>query len=216
MRKERRMKRQFHELMLRRFLVAFLLATVAAPTCLAQPASVVQDSAATKKILGLFDTLRKAQEKKAQGSPIPVSFQLSDAEVNEYSRYALKATPRPGLESVNVKIFAHNYLSTFTVVDFSAVERWKPGTIPGILRPVLNGKKSIWVDYRFETKSSALTFTVVKAYYQNLRIPAFVVERLIGIVAARQPERYDTSKPLPLPFGLRQISTSDHLLMGTN
>jgi hypothetical protein len=30
------------------------------------------------------------------------------------------------------------------------VEKWKPGTIPAILRPVLNGKKSILVDYRFE------------------------------------------------------------------
>jgi len=202
--------------MLSCFVAACFLVAGGALTCLAQPAAVVPAPAATTKILSLFDTLRTAEAKRAQGSPVRVNFQLSDGEINEYARYALKTTPRPGLESATVKIFPHNYVSTFSVVDFTAVERWKPGTIPTLLLPVLNGKKSIWVDYRFEIKNSALTFTVVKAYYQNLRIPAFVVEKLIGIVAARQPERYDTSKPLILPFGLRQISTGDHLLMGTN
>jgi hypothetical protein len=54
--------------------------------------------------------------------------------------------PPPGLDSVTIKAFPHNYISPLTVVDFDAVEKWKPSTIPGILRPVLSDKKSIWVD----------------------------------------------------------------------
>jgi hypothetical protein len=198
------------------YFVAALLAASAALPCLAQSPPAFPTPAAATKILTLFDQLRSAEAKRAQGSPVHVTFQLSDSEMNEYVRYALKITPRPGLESFSAKISAHNYVSTFTIVDFTAVERWKPGTIPPLLRPVLTGKKSIGVDWQFEARNSSLQFTVVKAYYENLRIPAFVVEKLIGIVAARQPERYDTSKPLTLPFGLRQISTSDHLLLGTN
>jgi hypothetical protein len=46
-------------------------------------------------------------------------------------RYALRTTPRPGVQSLTIKSsLPHNYVSTFTVVDFDAVERWKPGTIP--------------------------------------------------------------------------------------
>jgi hypothetical protein len=117
---------------------------------------------------------------------------------------------------VSVKFFPANYVSTYTVVDFDAVERWKPGTIPFLLKPVLNGRKAIWVDYRFKTENGKVTFAVEKAYFQKLRIPAYAVEKMIQVVAARQPERYDTTKPVPLPFGLRKVETSDKLVMGQN
>jgi hypothetical protein len=42
------------------------------------------------------------------------------------------------------------------------------------------------------------------------------VGKVIQIVAARQPEHYDTSKPLPLPFGLRQAWTENHIVKGNN
>ena len=168
------------------------------------------------KFFSLFDQLRNAEALNAHGGPQPVSFRLSDSEINEYMQYSLRATPRPGLESVTVKIFPANYISTFTVVDFDAVERWHSGTIPALLRPALNGKKSIWVDYRISAQDSKIGFSVEKAYFQNTRLPAFFVEKMIQSVAARQPEKYDTSKPLPIPFGLRQMWTSDHLIQGQN
>jgi hypothetical protein len=168
------------------------------------------------KVLGLFEQLRTADAARTQGKPRRVTFQLADAEINEYMRYALHATPRPGLESVTIKVFPQNYVSTFAVIDFDAVERWKPGTIPGMLRPVLSGKKSISVDYRFQTANAKITFSVEKASYQNVWVPAFVVEKLIQIIASRQPEKYDASKPLPLPFGLQRVWTGGHLIQGEN
>jgi hypothetical protein len=170
---------------------------------------------AARKFLGLFEELRSAQAHPG-GAARPVSFALSDADINEYMRYALRATPRPGMDSVTVRIFPRNYVSTFTVVDFDAVERWSPGTIPYLLRPILRGKQSIWVDYRFAAANSTIAFSVEKAYYGKVRLPAFLVAKVIEIVAARQPEHYDTSKALPLPFGLRQAWTEDHVVKGNN
>ena len=169
------------------------------------------------KFLQLFDQLRAAQTTHQ-----PVALRLADSEINDYMRYSLHAVPRPGLESVTVKIFPANYISTFTVFDFDALfgpdsqARWRPGTIPTLLRPVLNGRKSIWIDYRFHTQGSMLTFSVEKARFQDLPIPALLMNKVIQIVAARQPEKYDTSKPVPIPFGLRQLWTSDHVIEGHN
>lgn len=168
-----------------------------------------------QKFLGIFQQLRESETQPAAVRR-HVSFALSDREINDYIRYSLRRTPRPGLDSVTVKIFPHNYLSTFTEVDFDAVQRWKPGTISGILRPILHGKQSIWVDYRFTAANSKITFSVEKAYYNKVRLPAFFVEKIIQIVAARQPEHYDTSKPLPLPFSLRQVWTEDQMVKGNN
>ena len=178
-------------------------------------ASTPTPPAAATKILDLFDRLRAAQDPDATGDR-HVAFKLSETEINDYMRYALKTTPRPGLDSVTIKFFPKDYISTFTRVDFDAVERWHPGTIPAVLRPILKGKKTIWVDCRIHTEDSKMTFTVEKARYEDMALPAFFVEKMIQIVAARQPEKYDTSKPLPLPFGLAKVSTEEHILQGHN
>jgi len=203
------------EISMRLFVYSMILmGAVILPALAAEP--TLPPPPVAEKVLRLFDQLRAADASRKAGKYQHVSFQLTDAEINEYMRYALKTSARPGVDSVTVKLFPHNYISTFTVIDFDAVERWKPGTIPGILRPVLNGKKSVWVDYRFQADAGRATFSVEKAYYENLRLPAFLVAKMIEIVAAKQPEKYDTSKPLPLPFGLQRISTADHSLMGQN
>jgi hypothetical protein len=178
------------------------------------PASVPPAAA---KVQDLIGRLQAAERQTKAGTPGPkVAFQLSDAEINEYMGFSLGRRPRPGLNSVTVKIFPYNYVSTYTMLDFDAVEKWKPGTVPLLLRPVLKGKRTIWVDYRFRTANGTATFTVEKAYFGSIRLPAFFVEKMIQIVAARQREHYDTTKPLPLPFGLRQVSTRDHVVSGEN
>jgi hypothetical protein len=124
--------------------------------------------------------------------------------------------PRPGLDSMTVKLFAGNYISTFTVVDFDMVEKSRPGTVPALLKPVLNGKKEIWVDVRLNAAEGVSTFSVEKAYFQSIRLPAFMVEKMINTIGARQKEQFDTSKPVPLPFALRRITTGDKVVMGEN
>jgi len=193
----------------------WLILAVLSGSLLAGAETVPLPPVATK-FLAMFQDLRDAEAQKAAGKSRHVSFRLSAAEINDYMRWSLRTTPRPGLDSTTVKIFGNNYVSTYSIVDFDAVEKWKPGTIPGILRPILSGRKSIWVDYRFQADNSKVTFSVEKAYYGSIRLPAFFVQEMIKIVAARQPEKYDTSKPLPLPFGLRKVWTEDQVVSGEN
>ena len=164
-------------------------------------------AAAITKVLDLFDRLRAGKK---------TSFQLTESEVNEYLVSALKRQPRPGLHSTQIRFFPKNYVATFTVVDFDAVEKWKPGTIPALLRPVLTGRKTVWLDVRFQVTGSRLTYTVEKAYFEKIWLPASLVQKMMEVVAVRQPEHYDTTKPLPLPFGLRDVQTSEKLLTGNN
>lgn len=183
--------------------------------CSRLPAADTSIPPVAQKFLAMFQDLREARAQRAS-RPRYISFALSDGEINEYMRYALRTVPRPGVDSAIIKIFPQNYVSTFTIVDFDAIERWKPGTIPVLLRPILRGKQSIWVDYRFAAANSKISFSVEKAYYDKLRLPAIFVEKVIQIVAARQPEHYDTSKPLLMPFGLRQAWTENHIVKGNN
>ena len=165
--------------------------------CFAQPPSSV-------KVLGIIKQLQSG----------PTKFALTESEVNRHIDYSLKTMPRPGLDSMLVKFFDGNYISTYTTLDFDAVEKWKPGTIPRMLRPVLNGKRAIWVDIRFFVNNAHATFKIEKAYYEKIPIPAFALEKAIQVIAARQPEKYDTSKPIPLPFGMAKVWTQAQLIAG--
>ncbi len=169
------------------------------------------ETPAVKKVLGTFNDLNRAKSTKQK-----VQFYWTEGELNEYLQSAQKTNPRPGLDSLSIKLFPANYISTFTVIDFDAVEKWRPGTVPGLLKPVLHGKKAIWVDVRVNANNGQGTFAIEKAYFENIRLPAFMVEKMISVVASRQREKYDTSKPVPLPFGLQKIWTGEKAVAGEN
>jgi len=170
-----------------------------------------------EKMLDFFDRLRQAEALQAAHRAAPhVETRFSDGEVNEYLAYALKTVPRPGVKSIHIQCADGNYIATTVVADLDALERWKPGTIPGALRWVLSGTKSLRVDLRFrQTTDRLVGLSVEKAYYQDLRIPAFVVEEMMKILAARQPEHYDT-RHLMLPMGLRRMWTTGHDISAMN
>lgn len=183
-----------------RFLTLFLLAIPA-----------FAQSAAVQKVQRLMVDLSDAESTKRK-----VRFQLTEAEVNEYLQYARTINPRPGLDRLTVRFFPGNYISTLTIIDFDMVERQRPGTIPALLRPVLSGKKELWLDLRLAAADGVGSFSVEKAYLQSIRLPALLVEAMLGVVGASQKEQFDTNKPVPLPFGLRRVATGDKSVTGEN
>lgn len=163
----------------------------------------------------MFQELREAEAQPAAARR-HVSFALSDGEINDYMRYALRTTPRSGLDSSDRKSFPTTTFPPLrrSISMLSSAGGREPS--PAVLRPILHSKQSIWVDYRFAAANSKVTFSVEKAYYDKLRLPSFFVEKMIQIVAARQPEHYDTSKRLLLPFSLRNVWTENQVVKGNN
>ena len=161
------------------------------------------------KVLDLFDQLRAMPRKQ-------VKFRLTEEEINQYVAYSLITNSRPGVRSATIKVFPHNYLSVFTIVDFDAVERKNPGTIPYVLRPLLRGSTSLWVDVRFKVTDGKVTYSVEKAYYQRFakylssRYDSYSVlsEPAAGTVQHRSADA--------AAFGLRHMETAEHILIGHN
>lgn len=161
------------------------------------------------KVLDLFERLRAVPRQQ-------VDFQLSEGELNEYLAYSLATNPRPGVKSATIKVFPHNYLSLYAIMDFDAVERERPGTIPLVLRPILHGVQPLLLDFRFYVEAGKATHSIEKAYYRDTELPLFAVRQMIRAVGALQPEKFRTDEPMLLPFGLRHVATGDHVLRGHN
>jgi len=168
-------------------------------------------------MLGFFDRLRKAEMEQAAHRPVPhVEARFAEGEVNEYLANALRTAPRPGVRSIHIELADGNYIATTVVVDLDALERWQPGTIPWALRWALSGTKTLRVDMRFRQPTDRLVrLSLEKAYYQDLRIPAWLVQEMMRILAARQPEHYDIDRQM-LPMGLRRMWTTGHTISAMN
>jgi hypothetical protein len=170
-----------------------------------------EPSGGAGRVAGLLESLQRAQ-----AQPQPVRFDFSEAEINDYIAFALQRTPRPGLAGSAVKFFPGNYVSTFTTVDFAAVESWHPGTIPAVLKPILSGRRRVLVDFPLAPADGLVRFRVEKAEFEGIAIPSAVVNEVVRVLAARQPEHYDTTKPVPLPFGLKTFWTQPGRVLGQN
>jgi hypothetical protein len=144
-----------------------------------------------------------------------IAFEIPEAEVNVYLAYALRFAPRPGIENLKVQLLPHNEVLATAVIDFDAVGRWNPGTVPVALQPMLSGKSEIHLDAQWEAHDGIGSFTLKEAYSaEHKAIPKKVAESIIRSIGSRQPEQYDTSRPIELPFGLRRIWTESQLLCG--
>lgn len=161
----------------------------------------------TPTISHILDLLSKLNTVPRQ----PVVLHLSDAEVNEYLTYALLISPRPGIDSVSIKFFPHNYISTVIIIDFDLLEKWSHGLIAGL--PGLAGKKALWIDLRFSLNAGTLSWTVEKAYYANKRLPEFLAEKILETIGAHQRENA-SGLEMAVPFGMRHIQTGEHFIEG--
>jgi hypothetical protein len=145
-----------------------------------------------------------------------IGFELPERAVNEYLAYALRSHARPGIRSITVKLLPGNELSALVGLDLAALLKWNAELIPENLRPLLNANTSVRVNLSFEV-SGGLAAIRLKSI-QDLDGRPLALDPLGNILQAigmHQPESLDPKRPIPLPFGLKRVWTSDRLIAGT-
>ena len=135
-----------------------------------------------------------------------ISFELPEAAVNAY----LKRQRRPGVESVSVKLLAGNKASVDLSVDFrdllAAVENDR--------KPIFNSLKRLQLDVTFTISNSKASFKIDRASVDGKTTDPPAVLEMVQLLASNQPEKFDATRPIPIPFGLKRLQTQDGLLLG--
>src|ERR1051325_5303104 len=188
-------------------------AKTAAP---APPAAAPEFSPGVNMIQDLLSSLGKFDE---DGRPAgrKVGFEIPERALNEYLAYTLRNRPRPGINSMTVTLLPKNQISSDLEIDFDAVQKWSPGIFPEALRGFLTGKRTVHTEVKFEVKNGAVSFDLKDSTGPDGKaIVNKVMTAVLQALGSRQPESYDTSKPIPLPFGLKRIWTDKQLICGEN
>jgi hypothetical protein len=69
---------------------------------------------------------------------------------------------------------------------------------------------------QFESENGTLSFTVKEGRPEDggAPLPASFIKGILQALGQRQPEAWDTSKPIPLPFGIKRVWIDRHALCG--
>ena len=144
-----------------------------------------------------------------------VTFEFTEAEVNEYLAYSLRIKPRLGVSGLTVRFFPDNEMSVLTIIDFAGVRKWNDWLIPETLRPALGAQRPVQVDLKFQASDGFGTFKLKNVIGPgNAVIPKAAMEWIIQAIALHQPEWYDTKRDISLPFRLQRIWTAKQSLFG--
>jgi hypothetical protein len=145
-----------------------------------------------------------------------VAFEFTEAEINEYLAYSLRIKPRAGVRGLAVRFFPGNEISVLATIDFAGVQKWNDWLIPQTMRPALLGaQRPVQVDVKFQASDGSGTFKLKDVIGPgNTVIPKAAMEWIIRAIALHQPEWYDTSTEISLPFRLQRIWTASQTLLG--
>jgi hypothetical protein len=166
-------------------------------------------------VLEVLDLLSKYDRGGRNQSAQIISFQFPENEINEYLAYSLRMKPRPGISRAAVKLLPENDISALIEIDFEALRKWNSWIIPTLLQPLLNGRQAIEINAQFEAQDGVLHFVLQDAYGPGgTAILKTVGQDIMQSIGLHQPEWYDTSRPIPLPLGLRRVWTQKQSIAG--
>lgn len=166
-------------------------------------------------VLHVLDVLWQYERSGRNHQIQSIGFQFPQNEINEYLAYSLRIKPRPGISRVSVKLLPNDEIAALVEIDFDALKKWPSWSMPTVLEPLLRGRRALRVDAQFQANDGALSFTINDAYAPDgSAILNKLMLDMIQSVAIHQPEWYDTSRPVPLPFGLQRVWTQQQLVGG--
>jgi hypothetical protein len=199
------------------------VATPPAPAAPVAPAAVeappVVRTHGAERVLQVLGWLTQYEQNGRKADQQKVSFDFSEQAVNEYLAYALQVTPRPGIASIKVSIHRGDQITSTIAIDFDSLLRWNRDLIPVQLRPLLTGTREIRIDAQIQADKGLLEFTVKNAALldgtapDGTAIANSLIDDMIHLISLHQPEVYDTSRSIPLPFGLQRIWTTNSMTL---
>jgi hypothetical protein len=145
-------------------------------------------------------------DQKGRPADQKLGFEIPEKTFNDYLAWSLLRNPRPGIGTASVSLVSKNEIAVNMEVDFDVVGDWSGDLIPPALRPMLKGKMPLQLTAQFQSQNGVATFTLKDARGQEGRpIVSKVMMNVLQAIGGHQPESFETSKPIPLPFGLKRI-----------
>lgn len=163
------------------------------------------------RVNAIFQSLRGDP---LNGKPIPrnSTLRITEDELNAYVEQEALKNPQSGMKSIAVKLFNGNRVAADSVVNIDELKKDNSAALK-LLNLLFSGNQALHVEAKLLFKGNTVTYELEKAQLNQVTLPNMLVEKLIEILARRQTQKIDVTKPIPLASAIRHVEIRQGLLI---
>lgn len=138
-----------------------------------------------------------------------VSFDVSADLVNTYVRYLIATGARSGVSSATISFKREGNIGVEMTVDLEQLKLWNRQAYSKAAKAQEIRIRAIFVTDSASQKTCIRLLSVSEV---GGRVKPNDASAILQTIGQHQPEKFDFSKPVPVPFGLRTVRISDGML----
>ncbi len=151
----------------------------------------------------IFQSLRTNAPPSQKATPNS-TFRISENELNAYLALRYVQKPHSGLKSMGVHLLANNQVAVDTVVNVDDLKTENSALLK-MITLLFSGDQSLHVEARLIFRGDTVTYELEQAELNGVTLPNSVVEKMIEILARRQTQKIDVTKPIPLTPAIKHV-----------
>jgi hypothetical protein len=163
------------------------------------------------RVNAIFQSL-KAKPPETRNSPKGSTIQITEDELNAYLEQEYRKKAHSGMKSASVKLFDGDRVAADSMVD---VDEIKSDNSMGLkmLTWLMSGNQMLHAEARLIFKDNTVAYELERAQLNGVTLPNVLVEKLIEVLARRQSQKIDVTRPIPLSDSIRHVEIKRGVLI---
>jgi hypothetical protein len=177
--------------------LAFLAAIVLLPLASGTAGRIGQYAPSEAGARAVAERLSEVESAQAKGNAPPVTFRVSESDLESYVMYGLRDELAVRLDSLDLEIRAGEFSAT---MDMYVEEDL--AVVHPIVGPLFEGRHSVFFEGTFEGRNARGTFALRRVQVDGVTVPVFLVKAFLR----RLDEPLDLDAPFALPIGIEDVT----------
>jgi len=192
-----------------KYLVLFLLFLVSALSAPAVSAATPEEKAA--RVDAIFQSLK---EHPPEGTPLPKNsvFRITEDELNAYIEQTYRSKPKGGVRSASVKLLNDNRVSADGVINVEDLKTENSMALK-MITLMFSGDQALKVEAKLLFQGNTVFYELERAQFNKIALPNLLVQKLIEILARKQSQKTDVTKPVPLSSKIKHVEIRQGVLL---
>jgi hypothetical protein len=163
------------------------------------------------RVDAIFQSLK---EKPSVGKSPPrnSTIQINEDELNAYLEQEYLKKPHSGMKSASVKLFDGDRVAADSMIDVDEIQSDNSMGLK-LLTWLMSGNQLLHAEARLMFKDNTVAYELERAQLNGVTLPNVLVEKLIEVLARRQSQKIDVTKPIPLSASIKHVEIKRGLLI---
>ena len=136
-------------------------------------------------------------------NPGPSTFVLTEDEINAWAQVAIQSKKRLGIQALVLDLRDGGKFQAEATINMDEV--LLESLSVQLFQDLLKGDQNLVVIGSLSCSQGKGTAAVKEAHINDVLIPAFLVDAVIGYLSQNQPPHLDLTEPFDLPFGIQKV-----------